>query len=174
MGKIEIRNLCFRYGKQMVLNNLNLDIPENALYGYLGNNGSGKTTTIQVLLGLARPVKGEVLYDGQPFRDQREKQLRKIGLCPGEPFYYDNLTGYEHLAYLDHIYHCGRTAINKVLAITGIENARNKKLRHYSTGMIHRLGMAMALLHDPDILFLDEPLNGLDPAVNLDLFTYRM
>ena len=58
MGKIEIRNLCFRYGKQMVLNNLNLDIPENALYGYLGNNGSGKTTTIQVLLGLARPVKG--------------------------------------------------------------------------------------------------------------------
>ena len=163
MGKIEIRNLCFRYGKQMVLNNLNLDIPENALYGYLGNNGSGKTTTIQVLLGLARPVKGEVLYDGQPFRDQREKQLRKIGLCPGEPFYYDNLTGYEHLAYLDHIYHCGRTAINKVLAITGIENARNKKLRHYSTGMIHRLGMAMALLHDPDILFLDEPLNGLDP-----------
>ncbi|UVV76230.1 ATP-binding cassette domain-containing protein [Bacteroides fragilis] len=66
----------------MVLNNLNLDIPENALYGYLGNNGSGKTTTIQVLLGLARPVKGEVLYDGQPFRDQREKQLRKIGLCP--------------------------------------------------------------------------------------------
>ncbi|MCS2812038.1 hypothetical protein NXY17_21490 (plasmid) [Bacteroides fragilis] len=74
---------------------------------------------------------------------------------PGEPFYYDNLTGYEHLAYLDHIYHCGRTAINKVLAITGIENARNKKLRHYSTGMIHRLGMAMALLHDPDILFLD-------------------
>ena len=85
MGKIEIRNLCFRYGKQMVLNNLNLDIPENALYGYLGNNGSGKTTTIQVLLGLARPVKGEVLYDGQPFRDQREKQLRKIGLCPGEP-----------------------------------------------------------------------------------------
>ncbi|MFK2278150.1 ABC transporter ATP-binding protein [Bacteroides fragilis] len=147
----------------MVLNNLNLDIPENALYGYLGNNGSGKTTTIQVLLGLARPVKGEVLYDGQPFRDQREKQLRKIGLCPGEPFYYDNLTGYEHLAYLDHIYHCGRTAINKVLAITGIENARNKKLRHYSTGMIHRLGMAMALLHDPDILFLDEPLNGLDP-----------
>ena len=64
MGKIEIRNLCFRYGKQMVLNNLNLDIPENALYGYLGNNGSGKTTTIQVLLGLARPVKGEVLYDG--------------------------------------------------------------------------------------------------------------
>ena len=163
MGKIEIRNLCFRYGKQMVLNNLNLDIPENALYGYLGNNGSGKTTTIQVLLGLARPVKGEVLYDGQPFRDQREKHLRKIGLCPGEPFYYDNLTGYEHLAYLDHIYHCGRTAINKVLAITGIENARNKKLRHYSTGMIHRLGMAMALLHDPDILFLDEPLNGLDP-----------
>lgn len=163
MGKIEIRNLCFRYGKQMVLNNLNLDIPENALYGYLGNNGSGKTTTIQVLLGLARPVKGEVLYDGQPFRDQREKQLRKIGLCPGEPFYYDNLTGYEHLAYLDRIYHYGRTAINKVLAITGIENARNKKLRHYSTGMIHRLGMAMALLHDPDILFLDEPLNGLDP-----------
>ena len=85
----------------------------------LGNNGSGKTTTIQVLLGLARPVKGEVLYDGQPFRDQREKQLRKIAYARENHSIMIILRGMNTLAYLDHIYHCGRTAINKVLANHG-------------------------------------------------------
>ncbi|WP_255491498.1 ABC transporter ATP-binding protein [Dysgonomonas sp. ZJ279] len=160
---LELRQLSFGYRQQKILDNLTLGIPKGSIYGYLGKNGSGKTTTMKLILGILDAPPNTVYFYGQEFKKNREKILKKVGNLVESPCYYENLTGLENLAYLDIIYKCGIKQIEKVLNLVGLTGDRNKKVKKYSTGMKQRLGIAMALFHDPDFLILDEPLNGLDP-----------
>lgn len=163
MNILETKQLTFKYKKELILNHLELSIPQGSIYGYLGKNGSGKTTTIKLLLGLLKAPDDSVYYGGREFRHNRESILNGIGSLIEYPCFYGDLTGSENLKYLDYIYHCGQKRIDTVLELAGLTKARNKKVKKYSTGMKQRLGIAMAILHNPDFLILDEPLNGLDP-----------
>lgn len=161
---LETKSLSFSYRHQPILKNIDLQIPQGSIYGYLGKNGAGKTTTIKLLLGLLDPIQDRsIYYDEKEFSSHREISLAKIGSLIESPAYYDHLTGWENLKYLDHIYQCGTKRIEEVLVKTGLWDARTKKVKKYSTGMKQRLGIAMAIFHNPEILILDEPLNGLDP-----------
>ena len=163
MAIIETQNLTFCFKKQKILNNICLSVPEDAIYGYLGQNGAGKTTTIRILLGLLPPLQGETFFHGKEFQTHRLSILTKVGALIGSPSYYPDLTALENLQGLDCLYQIGRNRMNEVLRWVGLEAAANKKVGKFSTGMKQRLGIAMAIYHDPDILFLDEPMNGLDP-----------
>lgn len=163
MEIIETRNLRFCFKKQEILQNLCLSVPEGSIYGYLGQNGAGKTTTIRLLLGLLTPLQGQILFRGKEFRDHRLSILSEVGVMVGAPSYYPDLSARENLQGLDCIYRIGKNRIDEVLRRVGLEAAKDKKVSKFSTGMKLRLGIAMALFHDPEILFLDEPLNGLDP-----------
>jgi len=168
---IVTEDLCkdFRVGfalrRQRVLHHLNLQVEEGEVFGYLGPNGAGKTTTIKLLLGLIFPTSGEVSLLG---REATHPEARsRLGFLPENPYFYDHLTGREFLDY------CGRllkmegkrrrSRIAELLERLGIAKAADLQLRRYSKGMIQRIGLAQALLNDPDLLILDEPMSGLDP-----------
>lgn len=161
---IETKDLSFAFKHQQILDHINLKIPQGGIYGYLGKNGAGKTTTIKLLLGLLDPIHGSSIYYGdQEFRKHREYCLSQIGSLIESPAFYDNLSGLENFKYLDLIYRCGDARVKEILSKVGLWDARNKKVKKYSTGMKQRLGIGMAIFHNPEILILDEPLNGLDP-----------
>jgi ABC-2 type transport system ATP-binding protein len=163
MNILETKQLCFNYKQQQVLSNINLEIPQGSIYGYLGKNGSGKTTTFKVLLGLQKTPSDCVYCFGKEFNSNRTEILSKVGKIVESPCYYANLTGYENLKYYDFVFRKGEKRIKEVLALVGLENTTKKKVKHYSGGMKQRLGIALAIFHDPDFLILDEPFNGLDP-----------
>jgi ABC-2 type transport system ATP-binding protein len=163
MNILETKQLYFSYKHQQILNGIDLKIAEGSIYGYLGKNGSGKTTTIKVLLGLQKVPSNTVYYRGKEFNFNRIDILSGIGKLIESPGYYESLTGYENLKYYDFIFRLGEKRIKEVLALVGLENTGNKKVKHYSTGMKQRLGIAKAIFHKPDLLILDEPFNGLDP-----------
>jgi ABC-2 type transport system ATP-binding protein len=156
--------LSFKYQNDTVLDRLNLLVPENSIYGYIGKNGAGKTTTIKLLLGLLDAPTGSISFMGDIMgRSNREEILSKIGNLVESPCYYSELSGYENLKYLDYIFKFGEDRISYILDIIGLSRYRNKRVKTYSTGMKQRLGIGMAIFHDPKILILDEPMNGLDP-----------
>lgn len=163
MNIIETKNLSFNYKKQQVLNKLELQIPTNSIYGYLGKNGAGKTTTIKLLLGLIKSTKESIFFDGKDFNYNRISILENIGNLIETPCYYANLTALENLNYLNIIFRRHKNRIEEVLQLVNLIDAKNKKVKYFSTGMKQRLGIAMAVFHNPQILILDEPLNGLDP-----------
>jgi len=157
---ITTENLSFSYTDKSVLKNINLKVPKGSIYGYLGKNGSGKSTTIKILLGLLRAQSGSIRYDSHPFT---ANTLYRIGNLIESPSFYSHLTAYENLKYLDIVFHRGEDRITEVLSLVDLNGARDKKAKKFSSGMKQRLGIALALFHNPDILILDEPLNGLDP-----------
>ena len=166
---ITTENLSFSFKDKSVLKNINLEVPKGSIYGYLGKNGAGKSTTIKILLGLLKLQSGAIYYDGQSFS---EKVMSKVGNLIESPSFYEHLTAYENLKYLDIMFHCGEKRINEVLELVDLSSARNKKAKKFSSGMKQLLGIALALFHDPDILILDEPLNGLDPEGVYDMRKY--
>jgi len=159
---IETRNLVWAYQKQVVLNGIDLQIPEGAIYGYLGRNGAGKTSTIKLLTGLLRDKCDSVYFKGKEFSANREGILKNVGALIGDPAFY-NMTAMENMQVLDCIYHCGKRRIMEMLELTGLAQEKDKKVQKFSTGMKQRLSIAMALFHNPEIIILDEPMNGLDP-----------
>ena len=163
MNILETNNLTFRYKGHTVLENVNLKIPQGAIYGYLGRNGEGKSTTIKALLGLEKIPKDVVFFYNREFNSNRLNTLSSIGCLIEQPFFYEDLSAYENLKYLDILYRCGEKRIQSVLDMVKLTTHKDKKVKHYSTGMKQRLGIAMAIFHDPELLILDEPLNGLDP-----------
>lgn len=164
MNILEIKQLDFKYNNQLILNKLELAVPMGSIYGYLGKNGSGKTTTIKLLLGLLKAQKNTIYFNGdKEFKNNRLAILKKVGSLIESPCYYGELTGFENLAYLDYIYKCGKKRIDNVLELTDLKEAQHKKVKKYSMGMKQRLGIAIAIFHNPDFLILDEPWNGLDP-----------
>ena len=168
---IEIEGLCkdFRAGfwrrRMRVLHSLDLVVHQGEIFGYLGPNGAGKTTTLKLLTGLILPTAGSAHIMGRDLTDVAAKQ--HIGFLPENPYFYDYLTGREFLDFCGRLF--GLTAsdrrdrISRLLRLTEMEEAADRQLRKYSKGMLQRLGLAQALVNDPLLVILDEPMSGLAP-----------
>ncbi len=167
---IETRNLSFSFGKKVVLDNLNIQIPRNSIYGLIGRNGAGKTTIIKLLVGLLSVPKKTVYYYGKDFSDNQVEIMRCVGCLIENPALYNDLTCVEHFVYLNYFYNMDNSRIEEVLKMVGLWQERGKKAKFLSLGMKQRLGIGMALFHSPDIIILDEPMNGLDP---LGIYKFR-
>ncbi len=161
---IRIENLNFSYKKGVkVLNNLSFQVPKGSIYGFLGANGSGKTTTIRILLGLCNADSGQIFIDGKEFSKTNYLRYKNIGAMIEAPSLYGHLSGMKNLQFVANYYNVKQDRIDEVLKIVDLEDTKNKKVKNYSLGMKQRIGIAQSILHNPDILVLDEPLNGLDP-----------
>ncbi|MDR6370414.1 ABC-2 type transport system ATP-binding protein [Chryseobacterium bernardetii] len=163
MESITTKNLSYTIGSKTILNNINLNIPEGSIYGYLGRNGAGKSTTIKLLLGLLESSDDNIFIQNKSIQQNRTEILANTGNLIESPCFYTKLTVYENLKYLDIIYGKGSKRIEEVLELVDLHNEKKKKASALSMGMKQRLGIAMAIFHDPKLLILDEPLNGLDP-----------
>ncbi|MFS4429333.1 ABC transporter ATP-binding protein [Chryseobacterium sp. S90] len=163
MESITTRNLSYIIGSKTILNNINLNIPEGSIYGYLGRNGAGKSTTIKLLLGLLESSADNIFIQNKSLQQNRTEILASTGNLIESPCFYTKLTVFENLKYLDIIYGKGNKRIDEVLELVDLHNEKKKKATALSMGMKQRLGIAMAIFHDPKLLILDEPLNGLDP-----------
>jgi lantibiotic transport system ATP-binding protein len=161
---LETKNLSHHFSsKEMVLNAINLQVPEGSIYGFLGPNGAGKTTTLRLVLGLLKKQQGEISIFGKPFEDNRINILKKVGSLIETPSIYGQLTALENLQLLQKIYQCPKSRMLDVLKLVDLSNTGNKKAGQFSLGMKQRLSIAIALLNEPSLLILDEPTNGLDP-----------
>ena len=161
---IETRNLTKKYGEQTSVSRLNLHVKKGRIYGLLGRNGAGKTTTMRMLLGLTAPTAGEVKVFGRPLKGNEKKLLPRIGCLIESPGFYPNLTGTENLrifALLRGLKNPER--IRSALELVNLPYRDKKLYSQYSLGMKQRLAIALAVMHDPELLILDEPINGLDP-----------
>ncbi len=161
---IEINNLNFHYGKQIILKNISLQVPVGSIYGFIGHNGAGKTTTIKLLLNLLTSEKGDIKIFGKDLSSNRNECLSKIGALVEYPGIYGHLTAFENLKTKAIIFGISNKRIEEVLGLVKLDHVRNKKAGQFSQGMKQRLGIGLALLNNPDILILDEPTNGLDPS----------
>ena len=161
---IEVSGVTRQFGAVKALDGVDLRVPAGSIYGFLGPNGAGKTTTIRILLGLLRPHGGEVRLFGRTMPEQRLAALRRIGTLVEMPSLYPHLTGYENLEVIRRMIDATPAQVRRALAIVGLERDANRAVRGYSQGMRQRLGIAIALLPVPELLILDEPTNGLDPA----------
>jgi len=148
-----------------VLDGLSLSVREGEIYGFLGPNGSGKTTTIKVLMGLIRATAGAAEIFGKPAGDVQTR--RRVGFLPEAPYFYDYLTAEEFLTFYGDLAGMGRhtlrSRVPQLLEMVGLAEARTRQLRKFSKGMLQRVGLAQALIHDPELVILDEPMSGLDP-----------
>ncbi|UOE95789.1 ABC transporter ATP-binding protein [Alkalihalobacillus sp. LMS39] len=161
---VKTKRLSKTFGKEKAVNEVSMNIKKGEIYGFLGPNGAGKTTTIRMLLGLMKPTAGEVELFNQNLKRDKIEILRKIGSLVENPSYYPHLTAYENLEAIRKIVNVPKTRIMKVLDIVRLTDVATKKVKGFSLGMKQRLGIAAALLHEPELLILDEPTNGLDPS----------
>ena len=161
---IETRALTRRFGSQVAVSDLNLLVPQAGVYGFLGPNGAGKTTAIRMLLGLIRPDAGEVRLFGEPLNSNHRALMSRVGALVEAPSLYPHLTGRENLEVTRRLLGAQRELIDTALETIKLTRDANRRVREYSLGMRQRLGLALALLNKPQLLILDEPTNGLDPA----------
>ncbi len=162
---LRARNLCKCYGKFKALDGLNMNIPQGAIYGFIGKNGAGKTTLIRLVCGMQKPSSGEFSLFGTKNTDKMSAAVRKrMGAVVETPALYPDMTAKENLKQQFRI--LGLTAfegVDELLKLVGLENTKGKRVKSFSLGMRQRLGIAMAVAGKPDFLILDEPVNGLDP-----------
>lgn len=161
---IKTRGLSKTFGRVKAVEEVNLEVRKGEIYGFLGRNGAGKTTTIRILLGLIRPSVGEVELLGLPFPARRKEILDKVGYFVEGPAAYPNLTVLENLDMARRLRACPRSKVDEVIGLLGLEAMAHRRAGHLSLGNRQRLSLARSLLHAPDLLILDEPANGLDPA----------
>ncbi|MBQ8749026.1 MAG: ABC transporter ATP-binding protein [Clostridia bacterium] len=161
---LEIKNLTKKYKNRIAVDNLNFEVFAGEIFGFLGVNGAGKSTTIKMITGLATITYGDVLINGYSIKTDFEDAIMNVGAIIESPDMYSYMTGFENLKYFANLYdNISNKRINEVVKLVGLENRINDKVKHYSMGMKQRLGIAQALLHSPKLLILDEPTNGLDP-----------
>ena len=162
---IETHALTKRYGPVLAVDSLSIEVPRGGVFGLLGPNGSGKTTTMSMLLGLIAPTSGTFRLLGRDTKSGQQEALRHVGAIAESPAFYPYLSGRMNLQYFQGIIgHGDSKDIERLLELVGLSSRAHSKVSTYSQGMKQRLGIAYALLGDPDLLFLDEPTNGLDPA----------
>jgi ABC-type multidrug transport system ATPase subunit len=162
---LRTRNLSKQYGKRLAVDNLDLEVHRGAIFGFLGPNGAGKTTTIRMALGLIAPTSGSVEILGQDVFAHRAQVLPRVGALVETPALYLYMSGRDNLRAVGSVLGgIPKARIDAVLDLVGLSIRQKDRVRTYSLGMKQRLGVAMALLQDPDVLLLDEPANGLDPA----------
>ena len=169
---IEVKNIYKTYdGINNVVDNLSLTIPDGSVFGFLGPNGAGKTTTIKMLVGINKPDRGEIFVSNQAPSVTSARE--NIGFMPEEPHFYDQLSGLEFLEFSGRLFKKSRNKsvpeLEQLLRKVNMYEARNNKIKTYSKGMKQRLGFAQALINDPSYIFLDEPLEGLDPIGRREL-----
>ena len=161
---IKTTSLNYYFGKQQkTLDNINLQVEKGSIYGFLGPNGAGKTTTLRLLLGLLKKQQGSIQLFGKELEDHRIESLKRIGSLIEQPSLYGHLTAKENLRVYRKVYGATKERIEEVLTLVGLEGTGKKKAKQFSLGMKQRLSIAIALLHNPELLILDEPTNGLDP-----------
>ena len=163
----EFREGLFSHRRSVkALDNLNLHVQSGEIFGYLGPNGAGKTTTFKLLLGLIFPTSGSAWIFGQGIGEVKPKE--KVGFLPEQPYFYDYLTGEEFLNFYAQLFRFDKKTrkrkVHSLLEAVGLEEAASIQLRKYSRGMLQRIGIAQALINDPELVILDEPLSGLDPV----------
>lgn len=160
---LEVINLCKDYGDRRVVDNVNLFVKQGEIFGFLGPNGAGKSTAIKMISGLTTITSGEVYIMGKSVKTNFEKAIANLGGVIEMPTLYGYLSGYNNLKFFASLYpHITQSRILEVASFVGLEGRLNDKVSQYSLGMKQRLGIAQALLHNPKLLILDEPTNGLD------------
>jgi len=165
---IKLVNLTKKYGKHTAISNIHLTVNAGEIFGFIGPNGAGKTTTIQIMAGLLLPDTGNVLLSDISMNDDPVQAKKLVGYIPDRPFIYEKLTGIEYMRFIADFYQVSTNVFFKrseqLLNQFGLINYQNALIESYSHGMKQRLIMASALLHDPPIIIVDEPMVGLDPA----------
>ncbi len=161
---LETVGLTRSFGGLVAVNDINLKVEAGSVFGFLGPNGAGKTTTIRMLLGLIKPDRGRVMLFGEDLSSHRLSILGRVGALVETPSLYNHLTGFENMEVTRRLLGCSKENIGNALEIVKLTDAAHRLVREYSLGMRQRLGLALALLNRPEILILDEPTNGLDPA----------
>ncbi|GHO86824.1 ABC transporter ATP-binding protein [Dictyobacter formicarum] len=162
---LRINNLSKQYKQRMAVNNLSLEIHKGDIFGFLGPNGAGKTTTIRMVLGLITPTAGSIEILGKELAHHRSRVLPRVGALIETPALYLYMSGRDNLRAVGSVLGgVSNKRIDEVLELVGLTNRQKDRVRTYSLGMKQRLGIAIALLQDPDLVILDEPANGLDPA----------
>ena len=158
---LKTTDLCKNFKGQMAVNNVSLNIQRNSVYGLLGPNGAGKSTALKMITGILRPTSGSIEFDGHPWQ---RGDLTQIGALIETPPLYENLTAYENLKVRTTMLGLPDNRIDEVLHIVRLTDTGKKRAGQFSLGMKQRLGIAIALLNNPQLLILDEPTNGLDPV----------
>lgn len=161
---LEIQKLNKSYGRRKIIDNLNMSVYKGDIYGFLGANGEGKTTTIRMITSLIKADSGDIIINGKSVINCKNEAIRNIGAMVEAPKFYENMSGYENLELMAKIMPgISDLDIQNVLDLVGLKDRGRDKFKEYSMGMKQRLGIANALLGDPELIILDEPSNGLDP-----------
>lgn len=161
---LEIQKLNKSYGRRKIIDNLNMTVYKGDIYGFLGANGEGKTTTIRMFTSLIKADSGDIIINGKSVINCKNEAIRNIGAMVEAPKFYENMSGYENLELMARIMPgISDLDIQNVLDLVGLKDRGRDKFKEYSMGMKQRLGIANALLGDPELIILDEPSNGLDP-----------
>ena len=170
---IQLQGLTRRYGDFTALEPLDLEVARGEMFGFLGPNGAGKTTTIRMMMGILVPSGGRALISGLDCQAQRAEVQRHVGYLPDNPMFYDFLRGREILQFVAEMHGVPRDEAaertQRMLVEFGLAEALDEFAVNYSLGMKKKLGLACAMIHDPDVLILDEPINGLDPRAARDV-----
>lgn len=162
--KIEVKNVCKKFKNEEVLKNVNVTFESGKIYGFRGKNGSGKSVLLKIMCGLYAPTSGEVLYDGVNY-NMENKFVPSVRALIEKPNLFPNLSGYENLKLLSEIQNkITDKEINETLESVNLINEKDKKYSNYSLGMKQKLGVAQALMEDPEVIILDEPFNGIENA----------
>ena len=160
---LEIKNLTKKFGEQTALNNINIEIKKNEIIGLLGPNGAGKSTLMKSIVGVLKVDKGEIIFDGKNIAENEIQTKEKIGFLPENNPLYNDMYVKEYLQFVADIHKIQKEKVDEIIDLVGITPEKSKKISQLSKGYKQRVGLAQAILHEPDLLILDEPTNGLDP-----------
>jgi len=173
---LKVVNINKKYGEFEVLKDISFEIKKGTIYGFLGPNGSGKSTTMNILSGLINFNGGEIYLDGEDFKKNKRRLLKKVGYLPQNPVFYNYMNAVEYLHFIGEIADMPEKNIKErtidILDIVKLNEAAKRKIGQYSGGMKQRLGIAVALFNKPEIVFLDEPTSALDPEGRMEILEY--
>lgn len=160
---LQIINLTKKFGDQTALNNINIEINNTEIIGLLGPNGAGKSTLMKSIVGALKIDEGQIVFNGKDIRENEIESKKNIGFLPENNPLYDEMYVKEYLSFVADIHKVSKHRIDEVIELVGITPEKSKKISQLSKGYQQRVGLAQAILHEPDLLILDEPTNGLDP-----------